>query len=129
MTSRGATAPASLDFTSSGLGTAFSSLSPLAQQAFFIGDGLTGDGTGSTQTFYVPTGATTLYLGLTDACNYNGAPNNCYTDNEGYFTLTTNGVAAGGVPEPATWAMMLVGIGGLGAAMRRRNGLAAAATA
>ena len=28
---------------------------------------------------------------------------------------------AGGVPEPATWAMMLVGFGGLGAVMRRRR--------
>jgi len=35
----------------------------------------------------------------------------------------------GGVPEPATWAMMLMGFGGLGAAMRgarRRTGAAAA---
>jgi len=31
-----------------------------------------------------------------------------------------------GVPEPATWAMMLVGFGGLGAAMRLRRRLAAA---
>jgi len=31
-----------------------------------------------------------------------------------------------GVPEPATWAMMLVGFGGLGAAMRSRRGQSAA---
>ena len=35
----------------------------------------------------------------------------------------------GGVPEPATWAMMLTGFGGLGALMRRRRALAVAATA
>jgi hypothetical protein len=29
------------------------------------------------------------------------------------------------VPEPATWAMMLIGLGGLGAVMRRRAALAA----
>ena len=32
-----------------------------------------------------------------------------------------NGAATGAVPEPATWAMMLVGFGGLGAAMRSRR--------
>ena len=35
----------------------------------------------------------------------------------------------GGVPEPATWAMMLVGFGGLGAAMRSQRKRSAAATA
>ena len=34
---------------------------------------------------------------------------------------------AEGVPEPAAWALMLGGFGGLGAVMRRRRGLAAAA--
>ena len=29
--------------------------------------------------------------------------------------------SGGGVPEPATWALMLLGIGGIGAGMRRRN--------
>ena len=69
--------PAPLDFSG---GTSFTSLSPLLQQAFFIGDGLTGDGSGTTQTFNVPTGATTLYLGISDACGYNGSPS-CYGDN------------------------------------------------
>jgi hypothetical protein len=35
-------------------------------------------------------------------------------------------VGAGAVPEPATWAMMLVGFGGLGVAMRSRRKQAAA---
>jgi hypothetical protein len=120
--------PAALSFVSGGTpGTVgFSSLSPSLQQAFFIGDGLTGDGTGATQTFYIPTGATTLYLGLTDACGYSGSPS-CFGDNFGSFTVTTSGAAmSGGVPEPATWAMMLGGFGGLGAAMRSRRKSAAA---
>ena len=113
--------PAPLDFSG---GTSFTSLSPLLQQAFFIGDGLTGDGSGTTQTFNVPTGATTLYLGISDACGYNGSPS-CYGDNGGSFSITVN--AGPAVPEPATWALMLVGLGGLGAALRGRRASGAVA--
>jgi hypothetical protein len=35
--------------------------------------------------------------------------------------------AVGAVPEPSTWAIMLVGLGGLGAAMRRRRRAASTA--
>nr|WP_240047570.1 PEPxxWA-CTERM sorting domain-containing protein [Sphingomonas panacisoli] len=38
----------------------------------------------------------------------------------GNGTLTISPVAAGAVPEPATWAMMLAGFGAIGFAMRRR---------
>jgi hypothetical protein len=34
-------------------------------------------------------------------------------------------VLAGGVPEPASWALMLIGLGGLGAALRSRRSQAA----
>lgn len=37
------------------------------------------------------------------------------------FSHVTVWDSAGGVPEPATWAMMLVGFGGIGMAMRRRR--------
>jgi hypothetical protein len=37
-----------------------------------------------------------------------------------------DGVSLTSVPEPATWAMMTLGVAGLGAAMRRRRRLAAA---
>jgi len=35
--------------------------------------------------------------------------------------VLTGQTVAGGVPEPAAWAMMLVGFGGLGAVLRRRR--------
>ena len=44
-------------------------------------------------------------------------------DTYGVFTLN---YSPADVPEPATWAMMLVGLGGLGAAMRSRRKLTAA---
>jgi len=50
-------------------------------------------------------------------------------NNEGVFPTFSSGVegSEGAVPEPATWAMMLVGFGGLGAAMRRQRRVALAA--
>jgi len=114
------TAPASLDFTS-GSGTAFTSLSPLIDQVFFIGDGLTGDGTGATQVFNVPTGATQLYFGISDACGYNGAPS-CYSDNSGSFDV--NFTPAGGspsvIPEPSSLILFGTGTLSLASAIRRR---------
>jgi hypothetical protein len=90
------TPPATLNFNT--IGTNFSSLSPLMQQLFFIGDGLTGDGSGDVQVFYVPTGAKYLYLGLADACGYNGTPS-CYGDNSGDFVVSYAISTESGVPE------------------------------
>ena len=39
----------------------------------------------------------------------------------GPYTGANNPVSA--VPEPATWAMMLIGFGGIGLAMRRKHAL------
>jgi len=77
--------PAALDFTQ-GEGTAFKHLAPLLDQTFFVGDGLTGDGTGTTQKFAVPATAATLYLGISDAGGYNGPPG-AYVDNFGAFKV------------------------------------------
>lgn len=105
--------PPTLDFTSGGLGESFTSLSPQIDQVFFIGDGLTGTGSGAVQRFYVPAGATFLVLGIVDAYGYTGAPG-AYFDNSGAF----EGDFTVGTPEPATWALMLAGFAGIGAALR-----------
>jgi hypothetical protein len=63
---------------------------------------------------YVTTGSTHIYF-ASDIYGTNGK-----TGNVG-ATLT-----AGGVPEPASWALMLVGFGGLGAALRHRRSQALA---
>lgn len=108
-----------LNFTT--MGTNFSSLSPLLDQVFFIGDGLTGDGTGSVQNFIAPRGATMLYLGFADAGGYNGTPGS-YGDNLGSLAVNVNlPSATPAVPEPASWAMMILGMGAVGFAMRRRQ--------
>ena len=101
-------APAALDF---GSGLDFASLAPGLDQIFWIGDGLTGLGTGSVQQFTVPTGATRLFLGTVDGFQW--------SNNTGAITVTIAG-AAGAVPEPATWALMLVGFGAIGLAARQR---------
>jgi hypothetical protein len=82
--------PATLDFSN----TAFTTLSPGIGQVFFIGDGLTGTGTGTVQNFIAPSGATRIFLGIADGFNYAGAPGH-YDDNSQSFTATV-------VPEPAT---------------------------
>jgi PEP-CTERM motif len=40
---------------------------------------------------------------------------------------TSQGFALAGVPEPASWAFMIVGLGGIGGAVRRRRGALATA--
>jgi hypothetical protein len=82
-------APANLNFTtnSGDIGTSFTSYSPALYQTFFIGDGLTGDGTGTVQQFIVPAGATRLFLGISDAPEFDGDPG-AYGDNYGAFTVS-----------------------------------------
>jgi hypothetical protein len=82
-----APAPASLDFSSTAIGRSFTTLSPLLQQTFYIGDGLTGEGSGSTQSFLVPDGATRLFLGIVDGSYFVGGPD-YYDNNAGTFSAT-----------------------------------------
>lgn len=104
-------APLRLDFTV--IGVSFTSLSPQLSQVFFIGDGLTGDGSGSMQQFNVPAGATRLFLGLVDAPNYHGDPGG-YGDNVGSFSATFS------VPEPSSYEFLFGGACMLAALIRRR---------
>lgn len=95
-------APASLDFVSTdtgGINTNFTTLSPQLYQVFYIGDGLTGDGSGTLQQFNVPAGATTLYLGISDAPGFDGSPG-AYNDNSGNFTVTFVASLSAPAPQP-----------------------------
>ncbi len=101
-------APAQLDFTNSMNAT---DIYPQLAQTFFVGDGLTGLGTGQIQKFHLPAGATRLFLGFSDAWAGQGLPG-WYDDNAG--VLTTSFTIT---PEPCT--LMLLGLGA--AALRRRR--------
>ncbi len=93
-------APARLSFTDAS--TSFASLSPLLDQTFYIGDGLTGHGSGAVQQFYVPQGATRLYLGFADSMNFHSSPGQ-YGDNSGQLTVNYTAV----VPldnSPTSWS-------------------------
>ncbi len=100
------TAPASLDFITTG--TNFTTLSPLLNQVFYIGDGKTGDQTGAIQQFDVPAGATKLLLGIPDAEGYNGTPGS-YSDNSGDFTATLE-VKTGAATTGGPLAFKVVGV-------------------
>lgn len=102
-------APTTLVFSDTGSGgstaTSFTTLTPVLNQTFFIGDGLTGDGTGSIQQFIVPNGATRLYLGFADAGGYHGDPG-AYGDNFGNFTASFTISGPASTPEPSTYALL-----------------------
>ena len=92
-------------------GMAFGSIAPLLGQIFWIGDGLTGTGSGTLQQFTAPGGATRLFLGTSDGFGW--------YNNVGTIEVSIRSVGTSPVPEPAAWAMMLAGFSVLGAALRR----------
>eukprot|EP01037_Dinobryon_pediforme_P001958 gene1958-1992_t len=76
--------PPALDFNT--IGETFTTISPGLDQPFFIGDGLTGNGTGAQQQFIVPDMAKTLVLAQLDGYDYTG-PATLFGDNSGAFTV------------------------------------------
>ena len=90
--------------------------SPLLNQTFFIGDGLTGHGSGQTQTFIAPDGATRLFLGFADAYafGYPVSDPGWYSDNGGQLQVELTWV-----PEPSTSLVLVVA--GWGMLLRRRR--------
>lgn len=115
-------APTTLDYLGGGnASTSSTTYSPLLDQVFFIGDGLTGNGTGTTQEFFVPAGATELYLGISDACGYNGGPS-CYSDNSGSFTVNSTAVigTTAATPEPSSLGLLATAMLGSVGLIRRR---------
>jgi hypothetical protein len=59
-------------------------------------------------------------LGNTGVFSWASGPNNRLTLKNTTYSISTTGVAPA-VPEPATWAMMIGGFGGIGGAMRARR--------
>jgi hypothetical protein len=82
--------------------------SPLLRQVFFIGDGLTGTNSGTTQTFDVPDGAGFLVFGIADAFGFNAAAG-YYADNVGGFDVDYAVVPAPGVVSIAGLSLAIAG--------------------
>lgn len=101
--------PTPLDYTS--LTTSFSSYAAQLKQPFFIGDGLTGRGTGDIQQFLIPTQATRLYLGTADGYGWN---------NNGGLLL----VSVSAVPTPASAWVMVAGLALFGVMASRKRHIA-----
>lgn len=91
------------------------SYTPGLNQTFFIGDGLTGTGSGTIQVFFSPVGATRLFLGFVDGEGFEGNPG-WYSDNPGFLTLDLEVQN----PEPATFVLFGLGLTSL-VMLRKRS--------
>jgi|SRR5580658_2234903 hypothetical protein len=66
----------------------FLTLSPELFQTFYIGNGLSATDANPgavSKIFFVPEGATRLFLGISDGCDLANGPPGCYDDNAGEF--------------------------------------------
>jgi hypothetical protein len=95
-------------------------------------------GSFSTGTEYTPGDATQIYFGVFGSPNYdvyqlarslnNGGTVGINSGTHPSIVIDAGGsLTTGGVPEPSTWAMMLVGFGALGSALRGRRRVSLAA--
>ncbi|THD64503.1 MAG: PEP-CTERM sorting domain-containing protein [Phenylobacterium sp.] len=86
----------------------------------------TGPGTYSLPTLVDPTD--TNYVHYTGVFTGSGSDTITFSDEDlfGYWSLDNVSVTLASVPEPAAWAIMLLGFGFAGSALRRRRTLAAA---
>lgn len=101
-------APARLDFSVSGLGVDFLSLTPDLGQVFFIGNGFTS--TNIAQEFIAPTGASRLFVGITDAFGFNGVPG-AFDDNDGSYRIRIGiNDDPAHVPEPGMLGLLGLGL-------------------
>lgn len=60
----------------------------------------------------------------TPACQFNGNSLDFCFSPSAALAFTLDGAATGTVPEPASWAMLILGIGAVGGALRRRTRVA-----
>jgi hypothetical protein len=98
--------PPTLDFSPSGLGIDFLTLSPLLGHVFYIGDGVTSGAV--FQEFIAPAGATRLFLGIPDGFGFVGAPG-AYDDNDGAYLVRIGVNEIPTVPAPGSLALLGLG--------------------
>ncbi len=100
--------------------------------AFGLTAGGIGD-TGNPALTYDGTANGAVYSYVIGGQNFDVNRSQIYQLTAGFFTQQTSydftvdrvtfGIAAAAIPEPGTWALMIVGFGATGAALRRRHGV------
>ena len=77
-------APNKIDFTTSGMGVNFLTITPQIGQVFYLGDGMSNSG--DFQKFVAPVGATRIFFGIPDGFGFVGNPG-AYDDNDGNYSV------------------------------------------